>query len=239
MTAHAEATSYPRAGPAAAVAASSCARWPTRAPGSGCCSSSSLLGAAIVTITLIAGNAEDQNLPRSSRARSGSSRSCCPVVGILAVTSEWTQRTGLTTFALVPERERVIAAKVVAAVALALGAVVRVPRGGRRRQPVRGRELEPPAARCSARARCSRSSACSRGIAFGLVFMNSPLAIVLYFLLPTVWTILGETIHALDKPADWLDMSRTMEGARRRRHDRQRLGAAGHLGRRSGSAWCC
>jgi ABC-2 type transport system permease protein len=83
---------------------------------------------------------------------------------------EWTQRTGLTTFALVPERGRVIAAKVIAALALALG-----------------------------------------GVAFGLVFMNSALAIVLYYLLPTVWTILGETIHALDKPANWLDLSRTTE----------------------------
>jgi hypothetical protein len=49
------------------------------------------------------------------------------------------------------------------------------------------------------------------GVAFGLVFMNSALAIVLYYLLPTVWTILGETIHALDEPADWLDTSRTLQ----------------------------
>jgi hypothetical protein len=49
------------------------------------------------------------------------------------------------------------------------------------------------------------------GVAFGLAFMNSALAIVLYYLLPTIWTILGETIHALDKPANWLDTSRTLE----------------------------
>ena len=49
------------------------------------------------------------------------------------------------------------------------------------------------------------------GIAFGLAFISSPLAIVLYFVLPTAWAILGESISALDKPAEWLDTSRTMQ----------------------------
>ncbi|HEX2412934.1 MAG TPA: hypothetical protein VHJ39_17355 [Solirubrobacteraceae bacterium] len=48
------------------------------------------------------------------------------------------------------------------------------------------------------------------GIAFGLIFLSSALAIVLYFLLPTAWAILGETISALDGVAGWLDPSRTM-----------------------------
>jgi ABC-2 type transport system permease protein len=39
-----------------------------------------------------------------------------PMVAILAVTSEWSQRSGLTTFTLVPHRHRVIGAKAVAAV---------------------------------------------------------------------------------------------------------------------------
>ena len=44
-----------------------------------------------------------------------------PVMAILSVTSEWSQRSGLTTFTLVPHRGRVIRAKAV--VAMALGAV--------------------------------------------------------------------------------------------------------------------
>lgn len=39
-----------------------------------------------------------------------------PIIAILAVTSEWSQRSGLTTFTLVPSRERVIGAKAVATV---------------------------------------------------------------------------------------------------------------------------
>jgi hypothetical protein len=43
-----------------------------------------------------------------------------PIVGLLAMTSEWTQRTALTTFTLAPRRFPVMAAKLVAAVALSL-----------------------------------------------------------------------------------------------------------------------
>ena len=44
-----------------------------------------------------------------------------PMVAILAVTSEWSQRTGLTTFTLVPDRGRVIAVK--AGLVIAVGVV--------------------------------------------------------------------------------------------------------------------
>ncbi|MDF9716391.1 ABC transporter permease [Nocardioides sp. ChNu-153] len=43
-----------------------------------------------------------------------------PVLAILAVTSEWSQRTNMTTFTLEPHRERVVAAKLVAAVVAAV-----------------------------------------------------------------------------------------------------------------------
>jgi ABC-2 type transport system permease protein len=43
-----------------------------------------------------------------------------PVIAILSVTGEWSQRTGLTTFTLVPHRGRVIAGKAVACVSVAL-----------------------------------------------------------------------------------------------------------------------
>ena len=44
-----------------------------------------------------------------------------PVMAILSVTSEWSQRSGLTTFTLVPNRSRVLAAKAI--VGIAIGAV--------------------------------------------------------------------------------------------------------------------
>jgi hypothetical protein len=43
-----------------------------------------------------------------------------PMIAILSVTSEWSQRSGLTTFTLVPHRGRVIGAKAIAAVLVAV-----------------------------------------------------------------------------------------------------------------------
>ena len=44
-----------------------------------------------------------------------------PMIAILAVTSEWSQRSGLTTFTLVPSRGRVVGAKAIATVLVGLG----------------------------------------------------------------------------------------------------------------------
>jgi ABC-2 type transport system permease protein len=43
-----------------------------------------------------------------------------PIIAILSVTGEWSQRSGLTTFTLVPHRGRVIAAKAIACVGIAV-----------------------------------------------------------------------------------------------------------------------
>ena len=47
-----------------------------------------------------------------------------PMIAILAVTSEWSQRSGLTTFTLVPHRGRVLGAKFLGAVAVGIVAMV-------------------------------------------------------------------------------------------------------------------
>jgi hypothetical protein len=47
-----------------------------------------------------------------------------PMVAILSVTSEWSQRSGLTTFTLVPHRGRVIGAKIAATLVIATGSML-------------------------------------------------------------------------------------------------------------------
>ena len=47
-----------------------------------------------------------------------------PMIAILSVTSEWSQRSGLTTFTLVPHRGRVIGAKLVCAVGVGVGSML-------------------------------------------------------------------------------------------------------------------
>ena len=92
-----------------------------------------------------------------------------PVLGILLVTSEWSQRTAMTTFTLVPRRSRVLTAKVLAASVLAVLGVVAAAVAsalGRSSRPVvtdQGSGLVDQ--RRPARARCSscRWSSCSPG----------------------------------------------------------------------------
>ena len=49
-----------------------------------------------------------------------------PVLGVMSVTGEWTQRTAMVTFALVPSRGRVVAAKYVSALVIAVLASLNV-----------------------------------------------------------------------------------------------------------------
>jgi ABC-2 type transport system permease protein len=47
-----------------------------------------------------------------------------PMIAILSITGEWSQRTGLTTFTLVPRRQRVLTAKVVSSVVVGVAAML-------------------------------------------------------------------------------------------------------------------
>ena len=135
-----------------------------------------------------------------------------PVVGILAVTSEWSHRTATTTFTLVPQRERVVAAKVVAAVLLALllalatlaVAAVGNLAGTTFAEGDGGWAISTSEIGMAALLLLSNVVA---GVGFGLLLLNSALAIVLFFLLPTLFGILGTLVSALAGPARWLDFS--------------------------------
>jgi ABC-2 type transport system permease protein len=68
-------------------------------------------GLLAVTVALAAQLSADQaQLIDGLRSVGASVATITPVLGILLVSSEWSQRTALITFALVPRRERVIAA---------------------------------------------------------------------------------------------------------------------------------
>lgn len=138
-----------------------------------------------------------------------------PVLGILSVTGEWSQRTGLTTFTLVPRRERVIAAKLVAVMlaavasilaslgAAAIGTLGTEVSGGAGGWRIEGSLI--------LHALVIQVANVLMGAAFGLLLLNTPLAIVSFLLLPTLWSVLGGLIRPLSGPAGWLDTGRTME----------------------------
>jgi ABC-2 type transport system permease protein len=137
-----------------------------------------------------------------------------PVVGILLVTAEWSQRTSLITFALVPQRARVLAAKLSAGVLLAAAAwvvilaiaVVGTAFAG-------GAEV---GATWTLPGWLIGQSALYLavlmliGIGFGATLQSPAPAIVLSFLVPLGFAALG-AIPALDGVAGWLDGTQTLE----------------------------
>lgn len=78
----------------------------------------------VVIITCATGNASQHTFRHIFSNSLQPSAIMLPVVGVLLMTSEWSQRTALTTFTLVPQRSRVFVAKVLAAVVLAVPTLV-------------------------------------------------------------------------------------------------------------------
>jgi ABC-2 type transport system permease protein len=168
-----------------------------------------LLAAAVVVLQAVFADDIDRNLEPLLSSAIQVVSVILPVLGILLVTSEWSQRTGLTTFALVPQRERVIAAKVIGAAILTLFAVAACVVVAAIGNLFTGGDWSLGAGELG-RLTLYELIGMLGGVAFGLAFLNSALAIVMYFVIPIGWSILGEAVPWLDKPADWLDLSRPM-----------------------------
>lgn len=150
-----------------------------------------LATALIVTLQLIYSNEADQTFPNFFVPSLLPVSVLLPVLGILSITSEWSQRTALTTYALVPRRERVVVAKLIAVMLTALasvlaslafaavGTLVASATGGAGTWQFDWSLL--------LNAVVIQVTSVLMGAAFGLLLLNPPLAIVGYFLLPTLW----------------------------------------------------
>ncbi len=132
-----------------------------------------------------------------------------PVLGILLVTSEWSQRTALATFTLVPVRGRVLTAKVIAAliagfiaivVAVTVAVLATLAAGADNAWADIGADD-------FLKFGLLQVSGVLQGLAFGLLFLNSAAAIVTFFVLPTVFSIVANVWGALQDAAPWLDLA--------------------------------
>ena len=148
-----------------------------------------------------------------------------PVLGILLITSEWSQRTAIVTFALEPSRTRVIAAKTVAALVLGLAAYVaaiaiagRVTLVGGADGGFDGVELWIFLLFLGL-----QLFTVLQGLAYGLILLNTPAAIVTFFVLPIVSSIVFELVNALDGIAAWVDLGTAQEPLFRSFEDLQPL----------------
>ncbi len=133
-----------------------------------------------------------------------------PVVGVLAMTSEWSQRTALTTFTLSPKRTRVLLCKVGAALLLSITvtaiAVVLTFAGVSIAASHSG--VHAGYAGMGASISSIFIAVCLStlmGAAFGALLSITPAALVAYFAAPLIWSQVGE---ALFKSASkWLDIT--------------------------------
>jgi ABC-2 type transport system permease protein len=130
-----------------------------------------------------------------------------PVLGILLITQEWGQRTGMVTFTLEPHRSRVLVSKIYAMIVLAVSAIVlafvvalvtTLIFGGSDRW---GDFTAIDVLKVTVGQLCGMA----QGFAFGLLLLVSAAAIVTYFVLPQVLTILVHVIPALEDKAAWID----------------------------------
>ena len=136
-----------------------------------------------------------------------------PVMGVLLVCSEYSQRTTLTTYTLVPSRWRVLGAKLgaslivstVALVACLLFTVVCASAFGHHPGGTGGLSWQ-----IIAQSWLFLASGMVMGMAFGAAILVSAPAIVAYLLLPVVWNGLASNISWLATPARWLDSGSTL-----------------------------
>jgi len=130
-----------------------------------------------------------------------------PVVGLLSVTGEWSQRTVLTTFGLVPARGRVVAAKLLAASLLAVAATAVAVAAGAVGFAVGGTAGGGHlSATVVAQLALVNWVTMLCGTAFGLLLLHSAPAVVAYYVVPLGWSVAGRLVPALQSAARWLDV---------------------------------
>jgi ABC-2 type transport system permease protein len=171
-----------------------------------------VLTVAVVTVVAIVGKEADQTLSEMLSAALMAPSILLPIVGILLVSSEWSQRTAPITFALVPHRARVIAAKVLASIVLSIVAFAFCLAVAAIGTAFAARGIDGTwslSAGLLGQSALSLVTGVITGVAFGAAFLSSAPAIVLSFALPIAWAALG-SIPALEGAARWLDGSRSL-----------------------------
>ena len=135
-----------------------------------------------------------------------------PVLGIMAVTSEWTQRTGLITHALEPRRSRVLAAKFTATGLLGGVAVVLALAAAAGANVLASALLDGNGAwvygidglRDTV---LFQTLSLLAGLALGTLLMHTAAAVAVYFVLPIAFGLVFSMVDSLSGVAGWIDLS--------------------------------
>jgi ABC-type transport system involved in multi-copper enzyme maturation permease subunit len=133
-----------------------------------------------------------------------------PVLGVLAMASEWTQRTVLTTFTQTPRRLRVLTAKLLAAMTVGLVAIAVVDLAAAGALVVRGMILDAHVswtglASVLGGSAVAAALALVMGAALGALIMQTAAAIVAYFVAPNVVLLAVATLSPDN--GRWVDVN--------------------------------
>ncbi|GAA0238122.1 hypothetical protein GCM10009539_24240 [Cryptosporangium japonicum] len=129
-----------------------------------------------------------------------------PLLGLLLMTGEFSQRTALTTFVLVPVRSRVVVAKFLAASVLSV--LVTVAGFGITFVLLLGSSGEFSGSVVLQLAFVNWLTTMF-GTSFGLLLWRSAPAIVVYYVVPFVWTFVGRIVPGLEPVSPWLDIGQS------------------------------
>src|SRR4051794_39831563 len=170
------------------------------------------LTVVVVVVRVLVGDAADHTFQSVLDVGLQPSAVLLPVLGILLVTSEWSQRTGLITFALVPVRSRVLGAKLIAsllyAVAMLAVSVAVIAAGLLVSSPgVEGTWSD--AAPLIGQSAVYLTAGMVMGVAFGAILLASAPAIVLRFTLPTACMAVV-SLPVFSGVAPWVDPARAL-----------------------------
>lgn len=172
-----------------------------------------VLALVLMIAFAVLGEAPEVTVGTSLGAAGGPLGILLPILGIMAATAEWSQRAGLVTFALEPRRGRVVLSRVVAGlllgvavvvVSVALAYVVTAATG------LLGR----PSAYDMGAAQLAgfvvvMALSVLQGVAFGFLFLNTPVAIVTVLALPSALAVAIEFSEGMAEVAPWIDLSRS------------------------------
>jgi len=138
-----------------------------------------------------------------------------PVLGVMSVTGEWSQRTAMSTFTLVPRRGRIVVAKLATGVILACGATAMALASGFAALAVF--HLFGGAANWTLSAQAIVAFTLLQiigvltGFAFGMLILNTPAAIVAFFgylfILPTVFMVASNFWDWAESARPWIDFN--------------------------------
>lgn len=168
------------------------------------------LTAIVVIVSLVIGDAANHTFAALLDVAIQPAAVLLPVAGVLLVTSEWSQRTGLITFALVPGRLRVLGAKLLASLVLAvavLAVTVAVVAAGVLVAGVDGAWTD--VAPLIGQTTVFLTAGMVTAVAFGAILLASAPALVALFALPSAWAALV-SLSFFGGIGPWVDTARAL-----------------------------